>query len=177
MNEIAAITIRPAISDDADGIARVFIESAEHHARLDPERYFVPALDAISARYRQCERQRDAITLVADLRGEILGFVDARLVRSPDAMHRDMIYCHVSEIAVSSRNQSQGIGKKLLGAAQEWGRERGAEFSSLEYHAANVRAASFYQERMGYRVASITAIKRLQNPARPPRDPGFNVSF
>jgi hypothetical protein len=34
-----AITIRPTASEDADGIAGAFIESAEYHAGLDPERY------------------------------------------------------------------------------------------------------------------------------------------
>jgi len=38
----AAITIRPAVSEDADGIAGTFLESAEYHARLDPERYSPP---------------------------------------------------------------------------------------------------------------------------------------
>jgi ribosomal protein S18 acetylase RimI-like enzyme len=160
------ITIRPAVSNDADGITRTYLESAEYHARLDPERYMVPAFKTISARYREGrqhppETGEEGITLVAELGGEIVGFVDARLGRSPDAMHRDMIYCHVVEIAVSSRNQSQGVGGRLLEAAEDWGRRHGATFASLEYHAANTRAAAFYQERMGYRVAAMIAIKPL----------------
>jgi ribosomal protein S18 acetylase RimI-like enzyme len=99
--------------------------------------------------------------LVADLDGDIVGFVDVRLEPSVDAMHREMIYCHVAEIAVTSRRQSQGIGGRLMRAAEAWGREKGAEFASLEYHAANTRASLFYQRRMGYGTASITAIKRL----------------
>jgi ribosomal protein S18 acetylase RimI-like enzyme len=162
----AAITIRPAVSKDADGIARTFLESAEYHARLDPERYSPPALETISARYRQ-ERQhpphgsRRGMTLVAELSGEIVAFIDARLESSLDAMHREMIYCHIAEIAVSSRHQNQGIGGRLLQAAEDWGRRQGAEFASLEYHAGNTRASLFYQQRMGYRPASVTAIKRL----------------
>ena len=105
-----AITIRPALSTDADGIARTFLESAEHHAGLDPERYMVPAFETISARYREGRQHPpDAggagITLVAELRGEIVGFIDARLERSRDVMHREMIYCHVVEIAVSVRSR------------------------------------------------------------------------
>jgi ribosomal protein S18 acetylase RimI-like enzyme len=76
-------------------------------------------------------------------------------------MHREILYCHIAEIAVSSRHQNQGIGSRLLQAAEDWGRQQGAEFASLEYHTANTRASSFYQQRMGYRPASITAIKRL----------------
>ena len=36
-----AITIRPAGSEDADAIARTFLQSAEYHASLDPERYML----------------------------------------------------------------------------------------------------------------------------------------
>jgi ribosomal protein S18 acetylase RimI-like enzyme len=162
----ATITIRPAVAEDADGIARTYLESAEHHARLDPERYWVPAVEAISARYREGRQHpqdagAESITLVAELSGEIVGFIDARLERSADAMHREMIYCHVAEIAVSSRRQNQGIGGRLLQAVEDWGRRQGAEFASLEYHAANTRAGEFYQRNMGYRVVSITTIKRL----------------
>ncbi len=162
----AAIKIRPAVSDDAGAITRVYLDSAEHHARLDPERYWIPAAEAIAARYREGRQHPPdsngaCVTLVAELAGEIVGFVDARLDQSPDAMHRDIVYCHVSEIAVSGRRRSQGIGERLLRAAEDWGRGQGAEFASLEYLAANARAGAFYEQRMGYRRAAVTAIKRL----------------
>ena len=103
---LAAIEIRPAVPEDADGIARTFLESAEYHAELDPERYSIPAVETISARYREGRQHpshagREVTTLVAELSGEIVGFIDARLEQSPDAMHREMIYCHIAEIAVS----------------------------------------------------------------------------
>jgi ribosomal protein S18 acetylase RimI-like enzyme len=161
-----AITIRPAVSKDAGGIVGPFLESADYHARLDPERYFTPAVESVSARYREGRQHPspedgNGITFVAELGNEIVGFVDARLQRSLDAMHREMIYCHIAEIAVCARYQDQGIGGRLLRAAEDWGRFHGATFASLEYHAANTRAGSFYQQSMGYRVAAMTAIKRL----------------
>ena len=160
------IRIRLAVSEDADGIAGTFLESAEYHAQLDPERYSPPALQTISARYREGQQhptdaREESITLVAECSGEIAGFVDARLERSPDPMHREMIYCHVAEIAVRGRLRNQGIGCLLLAAAEDWGRRQGAEFASLEYHAANTPASMFYKRRMGYSVAAITVIKRL----------------
>jgi GNAT superfamily N-acetyltransferase len=160
------VTIRPAVPGDADGIARTFLESAAHHAGLDPERYSVPALDMIAARYREGRQHppHDGggnITLVAQLGGEIVGFLDARLEHSPDPMHREMTYCHIAEIAVRDQHQNHGIGGQLLQAAEAWGRQQGAAFASLEYHMANTRAGSFYQQRMGYRLAAMTAIKRL----------------
>jgi len=161
----AAIAIRPATSEDADGITRVYQESAEYHAQLDAERYSIPAMEAISARYREGRQHPpatagQAITLVAEVSSEIIGFIDSRLDHSPDPMHREITYCHVIEIAVSGRHQQQGIGRRLLRAAEDWGRGQGATFASLEYLAANTRASIFYQ-RSGYRVASMIALKRL----------------
>jgi GNAT superfamily N-acetyltransferase len=160
------ITIRPAIAEDADGIACTLLESAYHHASLDPARYRVPSFEVVSARYRDGKQHpldagAKAITLVAELRGEIVGFVDALLERSPDPMHRELVYCHIAEIAVRRQDQSQGIGGRLLQSAEAWGRQHGADFASLEYHTANTTADKFYQQRMGYRAAHITAIKRL----------------
>ena len=166
-NYTAAIEIRPAVPEDADGIARTFLESAEYHAELDPERYSIPALEMVLALYRDGRQHPshaggEVMTLVAELSGKVVGFIDARLERSPDAMHREMIYCHIAEIAVRTGYRNQDIGARLLRAAEDWGHRLGAEFASLEYHAANTRASLFYQERMGYRLASITAIKRLK---------------
>jgi ribosomal protein S18 acetylase RimI-like enzyme len=164
----ATISIRPAAPADADGIAQAFVESAEYHVHLDYERYAVPAVETISARYREGRHHPpcaagEAITLIAELDGEIVGFVDVQLEQSPDWMHRKMVYCHIAEIAVRGAHRNQGIGGRLLRAAEDWGRQHGAEFASLEYHAANVRAIVFYEQRMGYRAASVTAIKRLSS--------------
>src|ERR1700743_1094056 len=97
-NLLTTITIRPAVPEDAEDIALVFIESAEFHTWLDPERYATPTTKTIS-RYRNSRQHsshadREAITLVAELSSEIVGFIDACLEQSQDAMHREMIYCH-----------------------------------------------------------------------------------
>jgi ribosomal protein S18 acetylase RimI-like enzyme len=161
----ADITIRPAFSRDADGITHIYLESAEYHAGLDVERYRIPDTKEIAARYREGRQHspntsEKAITLVAEMGNKIVGFVDARLTRSPDPMHREMLYCHIVEIAVSSGQRGQGVGERLLRAAEDWGRREGAEFVSLEFLAANQRARGFY-ERLGYRAGSIIAIKQL----------------
>ncbi len=157
------MTIRAARPGDAEAIAGVFLDSARLHADLDPERYLVPSADDVAARYANVTSQHnaEATTLVAEIDGALVGFVDARLERSPDPMHRDIVYCHVSEIAVGNRYQGHGIGAQLLHAAEEWGRQRGATFASLEHHVANTRAAAFYERRMGYTVAAAILIKPL----------------
>jgi GNAT superfamily N-acetyltransferase len=160
-----AVAIRRAVAEDADGITRAFLESAEHHASLDSELYFVPAVETIAARYKEgrqhpAEGRAESITVVAEFSDDIIGFIDARLYQPMDAMHRQMIYCLISEIAVKREHQNHGIGGQLLRAVEDWGRRQGAEFAVLEYHSANTRAGAFYQH-MNYRLASITAIRRL----------------
>lgn len=164
-SNFAQIAIRPVGSNDAEGITRVYLESADYHAGLDAERYWIPDANVIAARYREGrqhppEAAGEAVTLVAEAGGEIVGFVDAGLTQSPDPMHREMLYCHVVEIAVSGTYQGQGVGAQLLRAAEDWGRKQGATMALLEYLAVNQPAALFY-ERLGYRPASINAIKRL----------------
>lgn len=161
-----SVMVRPAVFNDADGIARIFLESGQYHARMDPERYSPPAIETISTCYRNelqdfSDRVAARITFVAEFGSEIVGFIDARLEQSLDLMHRELTYCHVAEIAVSSRHQKQGIGSRLLSAAEDWGRRRGAQFASLEYHIANQRAADFYERSIGYSPAATIAIKRL----------------
>jgi len=122
----AAVKIRPAVPEDADGIARAFLESAEYHAELDPERYSTLAVETILSRCREGRELRshgnmEVMTLVAELNGEIVRFIDASLEQSPDAMHRKMIYCHVAEIAVRFGHRNQSIGGRLLRAAEDWG--------------------------------------------------------
>src|SRR5262245_1945224 len=165
---LVAVSIRTAVARDADGIARVFLESAEYHAGLDAERYWVPSIETASARYRtgrQHPHGANAITLVAELDGEIVGFVDARIEQSHDPMHRDLTYCHVAELAVSRAYRNRGIGSQLRERAEAWGHRNGATLASLEYHAANMRAGRFYQRRMGYSVAATILIKPL-TPSR-----------
>jgi ribosomal protein S18 acetylase RimI-like enzyme len=160
------LQIRPATVEDADAIARVFLESADYHARLESDRYWIPPIEPVLERYRERARrnattQTDTVTLLAVLDGKVVGFIDAELDRSPDLMHRDLIYCQIVEIAVAVGKQGQGIGTRLLMAAEDWGRERGAHLAALEFLSGNTRASAFYQQRMGYRVVALRAIKPL----------------
>jgi GNAT superfamily N-acetyltransferase len=163
----SAPSIRPATSRDADDIAQVYIDSAQHHAEIDPDRYYIPTPPVVVERYRRGGQHppgtdvTTAVTLVAELDGRIVGFADVRLVRPLDAMHRPDVACYVSELAVAAAHRSHGIGERLLSAAEDWGRARGAVWSFLEYNALNPRAARFYHERMGYRTMAVTAGKKL----------------
>lgn len=141
------------------------MQSAEHHAQIDPVRNHVPDPDAIVERYRE-GRQHPSngmahTTLVAEDSGVIVGFIDARIDEPFDPMYKPVKYCFIADIAVDSDRRGQGIGEQLMRAIEAWAREQGAEFVVLEYHMGNPRAADLYA-RLGYRRASIVAVKETR---------------
>lgn len=174
---MASVSIRAATPEDAEAITRIYMQSAEHHALLDPERNQVPDPAVICERYRtgaQHPEGEEGVTLVAEKGGAVLGFLDARLVPPFDPMFRPVTLCFIADVAVAAEHRSEGIGEKLMKASEQWGASRGAGFVALEYHNANTRAATFY-ERLGYRPKSTVAVKPVdsfQNHVRDDRDRG-----
>jgi GNAT superfamily N-acetyltransferase len=158
------VRIRPAIPGDAGPITRVYMESAEHHAQLDPVSCNLPDRAAIEERYRQGrqhpESEFPAVTLVAEAGGEIVGFLDAQIQLPFDPMLRPIPYCFIADVAVAAARRSEGIGAKLIQAIESWARYQGAGFVSLIYNAGNPRVAELYT-KLGYRVASVGMTKRL----------------
>jgi GNAT superfamily N-acetyltransferase len=161
---MASVQIRTATPEDAEAITRIYTESAELHALLEPERNHVPDRSAIEDRYRRGAQHpddvRETVTLVAEVAGQIVGFLDARLTQPLDPMYRPATYCFIADIAVAADRRGQGAGRALMQATEQWAAEHAAEFVLLEYHAKNERAAAFYAE-LGYRSGSVVAVKRL----------------
>jgi len=160
----ADVQIRLATPADAEGITRVYMQSAEHHAALDPKLCRVPDHATIFRRYQTGGQHpipgSHCITLVAEACGEIVGFVDARVENQFDPMLPPVPYCYVVEIGVAASHRGQGVGEQMMSAIEEWGLSRGAGYVVLEYNNRNTRAAAFYHRR-GYEPVSTSAIKWL----------------
>ena len=158
------LAIRPSRPADAEAITRVYMESAEHHAQADPERCYVPDRGAILERYRNNsqhpESELPAITLVAEQKGEIVGFLDAQIQHPFDPMLRPVLYCFIADVAVAQSHRGAGIGEQLMRAIEDWARQNGAVYSSLIYNKGNERVARLYQ-RLGYSTGSVGVTKRL----------------
>lgn len=156
-------TIRQAVPADAAAITRIYMESARHHKALNPQRRRLPDRDKIEDRYRK-ERQhppgaKTAVTLVAEEDETLVGFIDARLETSSDAMHDPAPFCYVADIAVRATHHKRGIGRLLMDAAEAWAREQDVGKIVLEYEASN-DAADFY-DRLGYEADAVVAVKTL----------------
>lgn len=76
-------------------------------------------------------------TFVAEVAGELVGFICARL-------HRSYSIGHIANLAVAPEFQSCGVGKALLGAALRHFRKNGIKYARLETMTNNSRAQNFY---------------------------------
>src|SRR5271166_5524908 len=97
---MASVRIRRATPEDAEAISFIYMQSAELHARLAPERNHVPDRAVIETRYASGAQHPDdvpeAVTLVADNAGRAVGFLDARLTGPSDPMYRPATYCFIA---------------------------------------------------------------------------------
>lgn len=97
----AAVEIRQFTPEDAESAARLYIQSAEHHVRLDPDFYRVPPLEAVVAHYEDVTERIQTEPFncfVAESDATVVGNGWAR-TRLPSWCHRPGIRtcCCVSE--------------------------------------------------------------------------------
>ena len=103
--------------------------------------------------------EHDVFLIAEDERGERAGFVYA--VTERDFFTREP-YLHVSEIAAA--RSGAGAGRALMAAAENWAREHGYRFVTLNVVEQNALAQRFY-ERLGYGLGHRHYVKRIVFPA------------
>lgn len=69
--------------------------------------------------------------------------------------HRGWLYY----LAVAPAEQGRGLGRRLVGACEQWVRDRGVPKLQLMVRADNAHAVAFY-ERLGYADAGVTVLGR-----------------
>lgn len=126
--------IRPGTPDDAEAVARVHVQTwqAAYAHALPRER-----LTALSVEER-AELWRRRPPLVAEIDGEIVGFVSVGPSRGEDAGELYAIYVHPD-------NWGTGVGRALIEAGEECLRELGHEHALLWVLDDNPRARRFYE--------------------------------
>jgi ribosomal protein S18 acetylase RimI-like enzyme len=121
--------IRPCTPEDAEAVARVHVESWE--AAYD--------LQGPSFERRVELHRRFPSTFVAEVNGEIAGFVAVGPSRDPDAE------AELLAIYVHPRHWGTGIGRDLIAAGEERMRKLGNSQAVLWVLEDNPRARRFYE--------------------------------
>lgn len=103
------------------------------------------------------ETSQPNATFIAEINNVQLGFIHVRT-------HKDEISGEacgtIPLLAVSPKSQGLGVGKALIGYAENWVKELGCRLMHLEVFANNNNAKGFY-ENLGFKAETIQMIKPI----------------
>jgi ribosomal protein S18 acetylase RimI-like enzyme len=159
MNEF---TIREARPEDIDAIYDIFKETDKLHRDALPD-IFQKARYAkdIKDYYQSYILISDAIILLAELQGDIIGALICSLVSSPDIpILVPRVYGCVENITVAQSHHNRGKGKGLMERSQQWAIEKGATGIELTVWGFN-QVATRYYHRLGYNTTRSRMVKDL----------------
>ncbi|HET6750727.1 MAG TPA: GNAT family N-acetyltransferase [Actinomycetes bacterium] len=165
-----SLVVRPARPVDAADLARNWIDVARHYAELDGDAFQVPPVDGLAGWFEELlgrPRSEDAVWLVAEVDGRVVGDVSARLERPTEDAERQLlrdlgrVRLYVDALGVEEAYRRRGVGARLMGAVEEWGRAKGAVRAVLTTYHASPLSVPFYEQGMGYRRRSIVYEKKL----------------
>jgi GNAT superfamily N-acetyltransferase len=163
------VKIRRAVPGDAEALVGIHADMGAHYADLTPELFDRPDLSGY-AEVLEAELADDdpnTLQLVAELDGEVVGSLDARLlVPSEDAAFgfaRDHLTprLRIEYLATAASRRRSGVGTALVEAAEAWGRERGATVAELTTYRRSPLALPFWTRRAGYQERSVNLRKEL----------------
>ena len=134
MTDTAAMTLRPATTDDADAIAALFTDEGYPAGPSD-----------IAARLARFGPPEGAV-IVAEHEGALLGFIAVHSL--PRFEHGDVIL-RILAIVVDAGARERGVGRALFAEAERIGTELGAAY--VEVTAGHHRPdARHLYESLGY---------------------------
>lgn len=136
-----ALVIREAAVDEAEQIVRLY------EWLFASPGYRPPQWDAGAAARRLGDAiavERSTVLVAEAQDGSLAGLCTAYL--ELDSVRYGQ-RCWVEDLAVDPNRRSQGIGGRLLDAAEAWARERGATHFELDTGLAREDAQRFYERR------------------------------
>jgi GNAT superfamily N-acetyltransferase len=158
-----SIEIRVVTPDDLEALIDIYLDTAVHHAALDPEVFHVPPRDEVAVRLQRRIDGRGATGeyVVATIGGEMAGSasVDIEEPASPGNMIRRVPTAEFG-VSVVDGYRGRGIGRVLIGHVERWAVDHGIERMILNVSEANLGAIRLYHE-LGYRDYDRAMLKRL----------------
>ena len=163
ISEPGAIEIRPVTGDDLEELIDIYLDTAIHHAAIDPEVFHVPSRDDVAVRLRRRIEGRGTTGeyVAAILDGAMVGSASVDL-EDPPAPGSMMRAVRTAEFGVSvvAGQRGKGIGRALIGHLEAWAAEHGVERMILNVSEANEGAIRLYRA-LGYRDFDRAMLKDL----------------
>src|SRR5438067_2246827 len=101
--------------------------------------------ETMRRRLQQLEGREDQVVFVAEMSGEIVGWIQG-------AEHESIVAGGMGEICglvVAEGRRSSGVGRSLVEAVEQWAARRGLEQISVRSNVVRTESHPFY-ERVGY---------------------------
>jgi ribosomal protein S18 acetylase RimI-like enzyme len=157
------VEIRPVTIDDLEVLIDIYLDTARHHASLDPDVWHAPSRAAVAARIPPRIEGRgptsDYVGAIVDR--QMAGSAVVHLT-DPPAEGSMLRAVRSAEFGVSVVDgfRGRGIGKALIAHLERWAVEHGAERMVLDVSSANEGAIRLYDE-LGYRDYDRAMLKQL----------------
>jgi GNAT superfamily N-acetyltransferase len=156
--------IREARPSDIDALMRLNIELHEFSAAGVPSRLRTSSAyntETMRARWAALLDEAATTTLVALDGDEIVGYAEVHMVEPEhDPGVVPTRRGHLQSLLVTSTHRGEGVGSRLLAAAETWARDRGAQEMELDHWVFEGGPAGFY-EHAGYEELSRMLIRPL----------------
>jgi ribosomal protein S18 acetylase RimI-like enzyme len=165
MSQPSTITVRGARPGDTDALGRLGALLVALHHDFDADRFIAPrpGIERGYGRFLAAQLERpDAMVLVAEAQGEVVGYAYAAL-EGPDWMALRGPAGVIHDLVVDDGRRGEGVGRRLLDAALDALAARGAPRVVLSTATQNAAAQRLF-ERAGFRP---TMLEMTREP--PPR--------
>lgn len=140
---VTPLTIRPATEADLERVGEISVSAYESAGQLEPGAPYIATLRDTPS------RMRDAILLVAEREGTVVGTVTICPYESPFREVSRADELEFRFLAVDPRAWGTGVGSQLVAWCEQRARDTGASALCICVRDNNVGAAEMY-ERMGF---------------------------
>ncbi|UBU08815.1 GNAT family N-acetyltransferase [Nonomuraea gerenzanensis] len=144
------VHIRPVREEDRDAVIGLAAQLAEGVPEWRDPGAVVEAARQWLAGYFTPASQQPGAVFVAVAGGEVVGMVSVNTHRH----FTGPVEAYIGEVAVAPHAVRMGLGRRLLGAAEDWARGQGLRHLTLETAAGNTTARRFYAA-VGYQEEAI----------------------
>ena len=163
----AGLRIRRATAGDIPAAMELFADLDRLQAPWRVLERRPTLLEQTEARYRSALEGSDAIHLLAELAGRLVGMAFAEVL-VPSSMS-DERAAELSNVTVDPDVRGRGIGRALVTEVAAWARERGVRLVVLKTYSQNEEALRFWSA-LGFRpryVQMTAPVDELAPPAAP----------
>jgi ribosomal protein S18 acetylase RimI-like enzyme len=165
------VQVRAARTGDGADCARVWTEAGQYFEQLNPDLSQVPKTAGLAswfeAMVKATGNRDDKLTVVAESSDGVVGLLFATLHEPASDTSRQLERdlgrrrVHVDALVVDEQHRRGGVGRALVAAAQEWGRQQAARIITVETEANNEASIAFHRDELGFETRLVTLRKEL----------------